>query len=85
MNKAKEIDIINLPLEFVINNLTDYQKEIICNKFYILNRFAELRNDIKNKYSLQDIYFIISEEIGMQQETIRLMLRKIYKIKSSST
>jgi hypothetical protein len=71
-------DIKDIPQEFVINNLTQYQKEIIGMKYVIYQRYLELRK--KNKPKL-DIYMLIADEVGLQWETVHKFVVKIYRQK----
>jgi hypothetical protein len=64
-------NIKDIPIEFVFNNMTKYQKELLELKFYIFNRFACLRSTKMKKI---DIYYRIAEEISLQPDTVN----KIY-------
>ena len=74
----KKQDIKAIEKEFIVNNLSQYQKDLVELKFYVFNRFNELQARKKSK---EDISYIISEEIGLQPTTVHQMyyrmLRKI--------
>ena len=59
--------IAEIPIEFVLSNMPQGQRELMELKYYIFNRFNELREQQNKKL---DIYFIISEEIHLQPDTI---------------
>ena len=74
----KKTNIKEIEKEFIINNLSKYQKELIEIKFYVFNRFNELQ---KKKVNKEDISYMIAEDLGLQPSTIHQMyyrmLRKI--------
>jgi len=80
----KKININDIPNEFVIGSLTPYQIELIQLKFNIVNRFYELRSELKKdkkpKNTWNDVCFIISEEIGLHPRNVRQIILKNYKI-----
>lgn len=68
---SKNISITEIPIEFVLNNLTQYQKESIELRYEIFSRVMELK---KKGIKMLDIYLMISEEKSLQPDTIN----KIY-------
>jgi len=68
--------IKEIPPEFVINNLTKYQKEYFELRYYIFNRFTVLRN---KKMAKIDIYYQIAEEVGSQPDTVSKIYNQMVK------
>ena len=65
----KKTNLSEIPQEFLINNITPFMCEKLQLRYYIKNRVEEIRK--KEKIPLMHIYTIISEEVSMQEGTVK--------------
>lgn len=73
----KELNVEDIPTEFIIGTLTPYQVELVQLRFAIVNKFWELRNKGEK---WEDIYEIISEEFSISRASVVKIVIKCYKI-----
>lgn len=68
-------NISDIPVEFIQNNLSNYQVDIIELKYHIYKRYLELS---KSKPAI-DCYILIGEEVSLQWRTIQSIFLQIKK------
>lgn len=72
----KYTPIEEIPIEFILKNITPYQTEVVQRNWYIYNRFIELK-----KKPCMDAYQIISEEVSVEMNTVRKIYNSLKKNK----
>jgi len=74
MANKNRVKILEIPKEFILHSLTDYQKTTIEQKYYAFNRFNELRQKGKKK---MDCYCEISEDLNLEIESVIKMINSV--------
>lgn len=72
-------DIKFIPIDFIDTALTEYQKQFLQMKFYVHNRFSELKKT--TNYSIEEILFTISEDVKLEPQSVKMILHRLKKSK----
>ena len=69
--------ITEIPADFIIKNLTQYQIERIQQKFHIINIFEKKRKCSWKQ--IMQVYYDIGEDIGLSGERVRGIVLEMQK------